>query len=162
MCQRCNCFRSGTHLNIKMLSYQYRNSHYEYKTVTTVLSLEWISPYLEKPPLYWDGARMPTRSIRKQRWRHVAGHQCWRQNWLRVVISVSAQFLSLNMILCTREQDPRCKNNANKLNFNSLECILRAMFVAISRFMHWFCYETSMRICILSHPLTTLVQRERE
>ena len=39
----------GDRLNIKMLSYQYRDSHVKYKTVSpTVLSLTWESPYLGK------------------------------------------------------------------------------------------------------------------
>ena len=52
------------HLNIKMLSYQYRDSHVKDKTVSpTVLSLTWESPYLGKRffilsrgSLYWDRA----------------------------------------------------------------------------------------------------------
>ena len=40
---------SGGRLNIKMPSYQYRDSHVKDKTVSpTVLSLTWESPYLEK------------------------------------------------------------------------------------------------------------------
>ena len=40
---------TGGRLNIKMLSYQYRDSHVKDKTVSsTVLSLTWESPYLEK------------------------------------------------------------------------------------------------------------------
>ena len=40
---------AGGHLNIKMLSYQYRDSHVKDKTVSpTVLSLTWESPYLGK------------------------------------------------------------------------------------------------------------------
>ena len=45
------CYLSGTrgHLNIKMLSYQYRDPHVKVKTVSpTVLSLTWESPYLGK------------------------------------------------------------------------------------------------------------------
>ena len=39
----------GGHLNIKMPSYQYRDSHVKDKTVSpTVLSLTWESPYLGK------------------------------------------------------------------------------------------------------------------
>ena len=41
--------RSGSRLNIKMPSYQYRDSHFKDKTVSpTVLSLTWESPYLGK------------------------------------------------------------------------------------------------------------------
>ena len=44
-----NIFAPGGHLNINMLSYQYRESHVKDKTVSlTVLSLTWESPYLEK------------------------------------------------------------------------------------------------------------------
>ena len=40
---------TGRHLNIKMSSYQYRDSHVKDKTVSpTVLSLTWKSPYLKK------------------------------------------------------------------------------------------------------------------
>ena len=40
---------SGGRLNIKMSSYQYRDSHVKDKTVSpTVLSLTWESPYLGK------------------------------------------------------------------------------------------------------------------
>ena len=40
---------SGGRLNIKMPSYQYRDSHVKDKTVSpTVLSLTWESPYLGK------------------------------------------------------------------------------------------------------------------
>ena len=52
----------GTHhsqdiLNIKMPSYQYRDSHVKDNTVSpTVLSLTWEFPYLGKTVLYWDGA----------------------------------------------------------------------------------------------------------
>ena len=39
----------GDHLNIKMLSYQYRDSYVKDKTISpTVLSLTWESPYLGK------------------------------------------------------------------------------------------------------------------
>ena len=39
----------GDRLNIKMPSYQYRDSHVKDKTVSpTVLSLTWESPYLRK------------------------------------------------------------------------------------------------------------------
>ena len=41
---------------IKMLSYRYRDSHYKDKTVSTVLSLSWISPYPERLSSYWNGA----------------------------------------------------------------------------------------------------------
>ena len=60
----------GGHLNIKMPSYQYRDSHVKDKTVSpTVLSLTWESPYLGKtvfilrrgPGRYW-----PTASMRYQ------------------------------------------------------------------------------------------------
>ena len=41
--------RPGGRLNIKMPSYQYRNSHVKDKTVSpTVISLTWESPYLGK------------------------------------------------------------------------------------------------------------------
>ena len=41
--------RPGGHLNIKMSSYQYRDSHVKDKTVSsTVLSLTWEFPYLGK------------------------------------------------------------------------------------------------------------------
>ena len=40
---------TGGRLNIKMLSYQYRDTHVKGKTVSpTVLSLTWESPYLGK------------------------------------------------------------------------------------------------------------------
>ena len=43
------CLTSGGRLNIKMPSYQYRDSHVKDKTVSpTVLSLTWESPYLGK------------------------------------------------------------------------------------------------------------------
>ena len=43
------CWPSGGRLNIKMASYQYRNSHVKDKTVSpTVLSLTWESPYMGK------------------------------------------------------------------------------------------------------------------
>ena len=40
--------RSGGCFNIKMSSFQYRDPHVKDKTVTTVLSLTWESPYLGK------------------------------------------------------------------------------------------------------------------
>ena len=41
--------RPGGRLNIKMPSYQYRDSHVKDKTVSpTVLSLTWESPYMGK------------------------------------------------------------------------------------------------------------------
>ena len=44
-----NDHRPGGRLNIKMLSYQYRDPHVKDKTVSpTVLSLTWESPYLGK------------------------------------------------------------------------------------------------------------------
>ena len=46
------------HFSMKMLSYQCRNSHYEYEMVLwlTVLSLKWESLYLEKWSVYGNGA----------------------------------------------------------------------------------------------------------
>ena len=45
-------------LNIKMLSYQYRDSHVKDKTVSsTVLSLTRESHTWERRSLYWDGAQ---------------------------------------------------------------------------------------------------------
>ena len=47
VCKRLG--RPGGRLNIKMSSYQYRDSHVKDKTVSpTVLSLTWKSPYLGK------------------------------------------------------------------------------------------------------------------
>ena len=43
----------GACLNIKMPSYQYRDPHVKDKT--TVLSLTWGFPYLERQSLYWNG-----------------------------------------------------------------------------------------------------------
>ena len=46
---RTDKVKPGGHLNIKMLCYQYRDSHVKYKTVSpTVLSLTRESPYLGK------------------------------------------------------------------------------------------------------------------
>ena len=46
---RTAVLEAGGRLNIKMLSYQYRDSHVKDKTVSpTVLSLTWESPYLGK------------------------------------------------------------------------------------------------------------------
>ena len=51
---------SGGRLNIKMLSYQYRDSHVKDKTVSpTVLSLTWESPYLGKTCLYIETGPWP-------------------------------------------------------------------------------------------------------
>ena len=48
----------GRGLNIKMPSYQYRDSHVKHKTVSpSVLSLTWESHTWERRSLYWDGAR---------------------------------------------------------------------------------------------------------
>ena len=50
---------SGGHLNIKMPSYQYRDSHVKDKTVSpTVLSLTWDPHTWERRSLYWDGAQV--------------------------------------------------------------------------------------------------------
>ena len=47
---------SGGRLNIKMSSYQYRDSHVKDKTISlTILSLTWESAYLGKS-LHWDRA----------------------------------------------------------------------------------------------------------
>ena len=47
-CLTCSC-TAGGRLNLKMSSYQYRDSHVKGKTVSpTVLSLTWESPYLGK------------------------------------------------------------------------------------------------------------------
>ena len=52
---------SGGRLNIKMSSYQCRNSNVKDKTITpTILSLTWESPYWERWSLYWDGAISPS------------------------------------------------------------------------------------------------------
>ena len=45
----------GGRLNIKMLSFQYNDP--QYRDLTTVLSLTWESPFLERRSLYWEGAK---------------------------------------------------------------------------------------------------------
>ena len=47
----CSAMDPGGHLNIKMLSYQNRDFHYK-DSLTTVLSLWWNSPHLERTALY--------------------------------------------------------------------------------------------------------------
>ena len=47
----CSAMDPGGHLNIKMLSYQNRDFHYKDR-LTTVLSLWWNSPHLERTALY--------------------------------------------------------------------------------------------------------------
>ena len=39
---------------LRPISIQYRNSHHKDKTVMTILSLSWISPYLERQLLYTE------------------------------------------------------------------------------------------------------------
>ena len=55
-------FETGIEVNTNIKSnwvimfYQYRDPRVKDKTVATVLSLTWESPYLERRSLYWDGA----------------------------------------------------------------------------------------------------------
>ena len=44
------------HLNMEVLSHQYRHSHYKNKMAMS--SLEWESPYLKRPSLCWEGGHV--------------------------------------------------------------------------------------------------------
>ena len=55
---------TGVRLNINMPSSQYRD--YQYKDrdgLMTISSLQWKSPYLERPSIYWNGTHGLTRVI---------------------------------------------------------------------------------------------------
>ena len=55
---------AGSRLNIKMLSYQYKDSHVKDKTVSlTVLSITWESPYLEKMVFILRRAQVSDRKL---------------------------------------------------------------------------------------------------
>ena len=56
--------QTGGCCNIKMPSYQYRDSHVKEKTVSpTVLYLTWESPYLVRWSLYWDGDQFNNKML---------------------------------------------------------------------------------------------------
>ena len=60
----CAAIQPVGHLNMKMLSYQYRDPHVKYKTVLRPsLFLTCESPYLERQSLYRDWAQMYVCSL---------------------------------------------------------------------------------------------------
>ena len=60
----CHEMHSGGRLNIKMLSYQYRDPHVKDKTVSRPSYLYHGNPHTwERQSLYWDGVQLLSRDI---------------------------------------------------------------------------------------------------